>query len=358
MPGSVVDLYILEHRISGETKVPLLELQNAMIGQKDFVHLEKPAFIHYFQEHIRATAANTLWTTQIDSVRLSKAKDTIVGLYQEVIVYFQLIPSNKIKVRDFLFNYDAVVHQVLNHKILVYVQQDWYNGVQTEAAAIQAGIIEYNTITGVIQPLPIHLGKGNFWKGLFSMVQLGMKHIREGEDHLLFVFVLLLPSMLVIERKRWMKYGGIVYASKNLLRIVTAFTIGHSITLFIGANQWIQLPPQPVEVLIAFSILISAVHAIRPIFYQKEIYIAAFFGLIHGLAFATVLYKLKLSSTMLLWSILGFNIGIELMQLIIIACTMPIMILFARTKFYTIIRLTSAGVSATLAIIWMIERMR
>lgn len=353
MPGSVVDLFVLEKSIAGEARIPFLELQNALYTQKDFSDLQKPVFNAYFKAHIQAVAGNKKWITYIDSVRLLESKDPIVGKYQEVIVYFEMIPSKKTDLRHFTFNYDVVLHQVVNHKILVNVQQDWYGGLQEQSR--QVGIIELDIPNGIVHPLEVKLEKGSFWKGLSTMVKLGMNHIREGKDHLLFILVLLLPSMLISSENKWSQYGGRKYAFRNLLLIVTAFTIGHSITLFIGANQWIRLPQQPVELLITVSILVSAVHAIRPIFSEKEIFVASGFGLIHGLAFATVLAKMKMSTTMLLWSVFGFNLGIEIMQLFIIALVIPAFIFLARTKYYSIIRTGIAIVSATMAIIWMMD---
>lgn len=99
------------------------------------------------------------------------------------------------------------------------------------------------------------------------------------------------------------QFGGIRYSVVRLFKIVTAFTIGHSVTLLAGALGWLRLPAQPIEVLISFSILASAVHAIRPLFPGKEGWVAAGFGLVHGLAFATVLSNLELSGGKLALSI-------------------------------------------------------
>jgi pimeloyl-ACP methyl ester carboxylesterase len=105
-------------------------------------------------------------------------------------------------------------------------------------------------------------------------------------------------------------------AEQSLLRIlgiVTAFTIGHSITLTLAAMKAVQAPERSVEVLIAATILVSAVHALRPIFPGREAWIAGFFGLIHGLAFAATLARLGLSHWQRVAGILAFNLGIETM---------------------------------------------
>lgn len=188
------------------------------------------------------------------------------------------------------------------------------------------------------------------------MVRLGMQHIHEGTDHLLFLLVLLLPATLLVNGKSWGDFGGTHYSIARLLKIVTAFTVGHSITLLVGALGWLHLPQQPVEILIAVSILISAVHAIRPVFPGKEMYVAAGFGLVHGLAFATVLSDLNLNAGAMALSILGFNIGIELMQLFVIALVVPWLILLSQTAFYKWIRIAGAVFAAVAAVAWIAER--
>jgi hypothetical protein len=141
-----------------------------------------------------------------------------------------------------------------------------------------------------------------------------------------------------------------------LLWIVTAFTLGHSLTLLLGALGWVRLPSQPVEVLIAVSILVSAVHAVRPLFPGREAWVAAGFGLVHGLAFAGTLSNLNLDAGPMALSILGFNVGIELMQLFVIALTIPWLIMLSQTAAYQWIRLGGAGLAAIAAGAWIAER--
>jgi lipid-A-disaccharide synthase-like uncharacterized protein len=100
----------------------------------------------------------------------------------------------------------------------------------------------------------------------------------------------------------------------------------------------------------------TAIHALKPIFYQKEIYIAAGFGLIHGLAFSDTLTPLKLDSMQMGLSILGFNIGIELMQLGIMAVILPSLLLLSQTQHYDYFRILGAIIAAIAAIGWVFER--
>lgn len=354
MPASVVKLSVMETSIKGEAKMPLPELESAV--NRYWAAINSAFYQQYFTQHIRAITNNRWWKTRIISIVMNGAHDDMVGNYQQVTVSFELTPQQNADLRTFTFNYDAIIHQVVTHQAMVLLQQDWYNGMHQDSGPQMVGVIKLDIVSGKIYPLQIHLQQGSWWKGFVSMLLLGMRHIKEGTDHLLFLIVLLLPAMLLPQQKKWGAFGGVTYSLKNLLKIVTAFTIGHSITLLFGATGLLKVPGQPIEVLIAFSILVSAVNAMRPIFPGREIYIAGGFGLIHGMAFASVLQGLDLNIHTLALSVLGFNIGIELMQLLVIAIILPWLILLSRTPFYTWFRLSAATLAAIAALGWIVER--
>jgi hypothetical protein len=155
---------------------------------------------------------------------------------------------------------------------------------------------------------------------------------------------------------RWSGYAGWRRTFRSLAIIVTAFSIGHSLTLIGGALFGWELPTQPVEILIAVSILISAIHAWRPLFPGREALVAGGFGLVHGLAFATLIGQIGLDPWQTALSILGFNLGIELIQLLVVAAVMPALIWLARTEHYRPVRTAGAAIAAVAAIFWIIER--
>lgn len=355
MPASVVKLSVMDGYIKGEAKIPLPELESAI--NHPVAHITTDAFfVQYFTQHIKAATGGRAWRISIMSIKVTSAYDAAVGKYQQAEVAFQMAPALPSDLRTFSFAYDVILHQVVTHQALVLLQQDWYNGINEESAARVIGIIKLDVPSGKIYPLLVSIEKGSMWKGFISMLKLGMQHIKEGTDHLLFLIVLLLPAMLIAKNKKWLVFGGLKHSVKNLIKIVTAFTIGHSITLLLCASGWLQVPSQPVEVLIACSILVSAVHAVRPVFPGKETYIAAGFGLIHGMAFASVLAGLDLGTGTLALSILGFNLGIELMQLFIILLIAPWLILLSRTRFYKWLRVPAAIMAGVAATGWIAER--
>ncbi len=190
--------------------------------------------------------------------------------------------------------------------------------------------------------------------GLFH---LGARHIAEGTDHLLFLLVLLLPAPLAAAGRRWARPAGVRRSLLRILGIVTAFTLGHSVTLGLAAMNMVHAPEQPIEVLIAASILVSAVHALRPIFPGREAWVAAFFGLIHGLAFASALAQLGLARWDRVAGILAFNLGIEAMQMLVVALLLPSLLLLSRTRAYPSVRISGAGFAGAASVCWVAERL-
>jgi hypothetical protein len=190
-----------------------------------------------------------------------------------------------------------------------------------------------------------------------SLFHLGMHHIAEGTDHLLFLLVLLLPAPLLVSGSRWASPAGVRLSLLRILSIVTAFTVGHSLTLSLAAFHTVNVPSRLVEVLIAVSILVSAAHACRPIFPGKEAWIAAFFGLIHGLAFAATLDRLGLGRWDRVAGILAFNLGIETMQMIVVIAVLPSLMLMSRTRAYPIFRIGGAVFAGSASIGWILERL-
>lgn len=190
-----------------------------------------------------------------------------------------------------------------------------------------------------------------------NMFRLGMRHIAEGTDHLLFLLTLLLPAPLLLAGTSWAGPAGVRQSIRQILSVVTAFTVGHSITLALAAFGVVRVPSQPIEVLIAASILVSALHALRPVFSGREGWIAAGFGLLHGLAFASALQQLGIGWRERAVSVLGFNLGIEAMQLLLVCAVMPPLIVLSRTRAYVPLRVGGAVLALGMAAIWMSERM-
>jgi HupE / UreJ protein len=191
----------------------------------------------------------------------------------------------------------------------------------------------------------------------FDYGREGVWHIWIGFDHILFLLSLLLPAVLVFVHRHWRAVERFKPAFWDVFRIVTAFTIAHSITLSLAALGVISLPTRLTESAIALSVVLAALNNIFPLFQRRRWMVAFGFGLIHGFGFASVLADLGLPRDALLLALVGFNLGVEAGQLAIVAVFLPLAFALRRSWFYQ--RLVLIGGSALiclLALTWFIER--
>jgi len=185
----------------------------------------------------------------------------------------------------------------------------------------------------------------------------GVWHIWEGYDHLLFLLVLLLPSVLIWRNGRWESRSSLREALWDISKVVTAFTLAHSITLALASYEILRWPSRIVESLIAFTVLLGALNILFPIVRERRWLVALGFGLIHGLGFAAVLADMELSSSTLLIGLLGFNAGVELGQLACVLIFVPVAYVL-RTQWIYRRALMPAGATAicALACYWLAAR--
>ena len=157
----------------------------------------------------------------------------------------------------------------------------------------------------------------------------GVWHIWIGFDHILFLLSLLLPAVLYRQHKfreaRWEPLPGFRPALWEVFKIVTAFTVAHSITLSLATLGVVTLPTRWVESAIAASVVLAALNNIFPwsLFAGRRWMVAFVFGLIHGFGFASVLADLGLPPGALLLALVGFNLGVEVGQLAIVSAFLP-----------------------------------
>lgn len=185
----------------------------------------------------------------------------------------------------------------------------------------------------------------------------GMWHIWIGFDHILFLLTLLLPAVVGYGKTGWLSQNSLRAAFMDLLQVVTAFTIAHSITLALAVLHIVSLPPRLVEAVIAGSVLVAAVNNLRPVFPASRSVMAFAFGLVHGFGFAGVLLDLGLPADALNVSLLGFNLGVEVGQLAIVLLVFPVAALLRHTPLYRTWLLGGGStVAALIAVVWMFER--
>lgn len=191
----------------------------------------------------------------------------------------------------------------------------------------------------------------------FDYGREGVWHIWIGFDHILFLLALLLPAVALRVENKWQAVDAFKPAFWSVLKIVTAFTIAHSITLTLATLGVVSLPSRWVESTIAASVVIAALNNIFPLFSERRWLMAFIFGLIHGFGFASVLSDLGLPRDTLVLALVGFNLGVEVGQMAIVAGFLPLAFALRHTGFYRrIVLLAGSGVIAILAGIWFAER--
>lgn len=185
----------------------------------------------------------------------------------------------------------------------------------------------------------------------------GVHHILIGLDHILFLLTLILPAVLYRQQDRWHPEASVRAVMVKTVSIVTAFTLAHSITLAMAVWQIITPPGALVESIIAATVLLAALNNVRPFLPGRPWVIAFVLGLVHGFGFASVLNDLGLAAQNTAISLAGFNLGVELGQLLIVAMVLPLAWMTRRSLFYRIgaLQIGSSAI-AVLAVTWLLER--
>lgn len=344
LPASKVLLEVGSTNVTGEVQLPLGRLSVALgrtltaaTAAEQHLQLER-----YIRSHISATSDDGSWQVTVTNGHI----ETMNGRAYFVATITLTPPDGQ--VTDFDLHYAVIIAKLVTHRaFLVLTPTSSTSSTSSEAI----GIFDWTTST-----IYVPVGSVSPFSAFTSMAHLGVQHISEGADHLLFLITLLIPAPLLIRARRWGPAPSPFRAARRIVHVVTAFAIGHSITLALAGFGLVNPPAQPIEVLIALSIAVSALHAIRPIVRGGEAMIALCFGLVHGLAFAEVLRGLGLQGTDLVVSLLGFNLGIEVTQLLVVALLMPSFWLLSRTGIYPAVRVGIGAAAFVAAVAWMLER--
>jgi hypothetical protein len=198
------------------------------------------------------------------------------------------------------------------------------------------------------------------WEQFLDYGNEGVGHIWTGFDHILFLLSLLLPAVLVRSKspgRDWAPATDLHAALVDVVKVVTAFTLAHSITLSLAALGVVSLPSRGVESAIALSVVLAALNNIRPLVHERRWVIAFGFGLIHGFGFASVLADLGLPQGSLLLALVAFNLGVEAGQLVVVALFLPIAFALRATALYQRLLLVfGSALIALIAFLWLIQR--
>ncbi|MEH7505667.1 HupE/UreJ family protein [Neobacillus drentensis] len=284
----------------------------------------------YLQKGLRIDADSKPLTMELVSMNMAQ-KGVVRG------VEFQLRFIADEEIEQFNLHYDLVFDDAPAHTSVLMVHAGEY---------FQQDMIDSTNRDILInlpqdQPQDQHQDQPKIGAVLWKYFKLGIKHILTGYDHLLF----LLSLVLIATR------------FKDALKIVTAFTIAHSITLFLVATDRIQANSHWVEALIALTICYVAV---ENMFVQKAKWrwlLTAIFGLIHGMGFAGALAETGLPKSNMIGSLLTFNLGVETGQLLILCLVLPLLIWLRRFPWYRKMMISTSCLIFVLAFYWLIQRL-
>ncbi len=278
--------------------------------------------------------------------------------------------------------YEVLFDKDPTHQGLLVVAYNWRAGIFDNEAQVSLIFDSGDT------EQQLDLTESSVMKGFWAMIKQGVWHIWIGIDHILFLLALVLPAVVRRlrkekkegeEKKKWslkdidvhkqLSPKGLEAATKTwtpverfrpalmyVIKIVTFFTIAHTITLSLAALGLVRLPSQLVESIIAFSIALAAYHNITPLFGKRDWLIAFGFGLFHGFGFASVLGEIGLRGEFMTLSLLGFNLGVELGQLAIICLIFPILYFFRLSKHYPKVLIYGSVFLIAVALYWFVER--
>jgi HupE / UreJ protein len=268
---------------------------------------------------------------------------------QDLVATLSLLPQGASGLGEFTLTWRAVVATAPDHFVLIMLRRDPASKLGDEPDVI-------GTLRGDRGELVINRGAARSWMPFANAIRLGAGHILGGIDHLAFLLALLLPLPLLARGGRWREARGTRLTIRSAAILISGFTLGHSATLIAASLGGLTLSGALVETLIAVSVLIAALHAIRPIFPRREALFATLFGLVHGLGFAGFLSSTDLSAARNIVTLLGFNIGIELVQMAIALAIVPALLNIAATPFFQWLRTALALFCSGIAAVWVADR--
>ena len=244
------------------------------------------------------------------------------GSYFRASATARCAPADALNLRYTLFS-----AQDANHRVLIAGRIATIDLLMT-ASPQQAQAVPLRADRHVDGTATVDAARSGRWATLQSYFLLGMHHLLQGYDHLAFLLALVLPLRMQLllrspQVREAMPGDGVPISNKAhwlaLLRTLTAFTVGHSATLILAALGWTQASPTWVEPVIALSIIATAALNLRPVSCLRIEWLALGFGMVHGYGFAGLLQEASAPDGLLGWALVGFNLGVEAGQLLVVA---------------------------------------
>ena len=341
---SYLRLTVEEHTIQGQWDIALRDLDHAMsLDRNDDgtitwgeVRNQHDAIASYALSRLNLNAANSPCSNHIERHLVDHHSDGAYAVL-EFSIHCATPPSILNLDYGLFFDVDPL------HRGLLQVTHP--SGIQTAIFSPEQSTIQLN------------LTAQTSWREFLEFGREGIWHIWIGYDHILFLISLLLPAVLWWRSGQWQPVESLKDVLREVFSIVTAFTLAHSVTLSLAALEIVTLPSQLVESVIAGSVVLAALHNLFPIIQVRRWIVGLIFGLVHGFGFASVLADLGLPPSSMFIALAGFNIGVEVGQLMIVGAFLPLAYAVRHSWTYRHLAVQFGSVCiATLAFIWFIER--
>lgn len=326
--------------------LPLDQLAIALPQAEQWQYQASPDFhglAEYLNQHMSLSQSGERLNIAMDRVSLTRSQKVSDEYEVKVVLSASLYTTDH---SELVLAYNAIQHKVINHRTVVTLVNDIHQNTMFDSPVL-LGVLRYKhtniTVAGSPSDLPV----------MGSIFSHGMAHIVTGTDHLAFLLCLLLVTGLSVKGRKWQQQRASV---ADCVKLVTAFTAGHTVTLI--ANL---LLPDPVisnwvEVAVAVTVFLSAVHVITPLYSGKPYWMAIGFGLVHGMAFSSALNVTGLGAVTTTFAALSFNLGIELVQIGLVCLLVPCINIWRHTILYPAMRIILGMAVAVLSGVWVIQR--
>jgi hypothetical protein len=295
-----------------------------------------PQIVRYVRDHVAFIAQNNVCELSFQPIQVNERVD---GDYTWL---------------PFTARCRAPISELVIHYTIMENIDPSHRGLLTLAAG---DVTQTGVLGGTTMRAAFSVFAPSRWRSFVDYFHAGVWHILSGIDHLLFLLSLLLPAVLLRRGGQWEPVVQVRPALMSVFKVVTAFTVAHSLTLTLAALDIVRLPSRLTESVIAASIIVAALNNIFPVVTESRARIAFAFGLLHGFGFASVLADMGLPHGARLISLLAFNCGIETGQMAVVLAVMPIFYGLRAGVFYrrAVMPWGSAAIAA-LALVWFVQR--
>ena len=345
-------LKIYDDKITGRFEIILDDLNRALSKDMPNTLITKETLdehlseVHqYFKTHVLFKADGKPLPFEFTGIDTLKAKKKLFILLEFNLTEEKATPDVIDVDYSVMFDVDP------SHTGMVLIEQYWRGNIFNNEMSPSLVFSSSN------RSQQLDLSNYTMLRGFAGIVKLGIKHIWLGIDHVLFLIALILPAAMFRRERYWEPVTEFRSALFYVVKIVTLFTIAHTMTLSLAAFKVVDLPPRVVESVIAISIAAAALDILFPVFKNKIGWVVFIFGLFHGFGFASVLAHLGVLGEHMALSLFGFNLGVEIGQIAVILVIFPVLYMIRKYAFFPKIILRFGAITLImLSAFWFVER--